>query len=113
MRSRMIGLVSLGLFFLAFTPVCHAQQAGYFEQMGKTFVRGLKNIVSFPVEIPATIREHDQRTDGNPRVFRNIAGFFDGTFRSVARLGCGAWDVVWCAIPGNQEGLPLKPETFF
>ncbi len=112
MKTGLVLSILLLLLCVASSAV-FAEQPGYFAQMGKTFTRGIKNIVSFPVEIPATIREYDQKTDGNPRVFRDIAGFFDGTFRAVTRLGCGAWDVVWCSIPGDQEGLPLKPETFF
>jgi len=109
----MTGLMLVLVFCLAFSPVCAAQQPGYFAQLGQTFTRGVKNLVSFPWEIPATIGQYDQKTDGNARVFRDMSGFVDGTFRAVTRLGCGTWDVLFSVVPGQQDSLPLKPETFF
>ena len=113
MKIRMIGLVSVLLFCVSFSPVYAAEEPGYFTQLGQAFTRGVKNIVSFPWEIPSTISRHDQKTDGNPRVFRDATGFVDGTFRAVTRLGCGIWDVLFSVVPGQQNELPLKPETFF
>lgn len=89
-----------------------AEEPGYFAQFGKTFGRGFKNILSFPWELPRTIGEYDRGTTNN-RVFRDTAGFVDGVGRTVTRLGCGLWDVVFSFVPGEQDGLPLKPETFF
>jgi hypothetical protein len=109
----MIGLVSVLLFCVSFSPAYAAEESGYFTQFGQAFTRGLKNIVSFPWEIPSTISRHDQKTDGNPRVFRDMAGFVDGTFRAVTRFGCGVWDVLFSVVPGQQNELPLKPDTFF
>ena len=113
MKTRIAGIVFLFLLFFPLASSCLAQEPGYFEALGKTFTRGIKNIVSFPWEIPSTIARHDREDDGNPKAFRDVAGFFDGTFRSVARLGCGVWDVLFSPVPGQQDGLPLKPETFF
>ena len=73
---------------------------------------GYDRLMAF-AEIPATIKEHDAQNNGTPRFVRDTAGFFDGTLRALTRFGCGAWDMVWCVVPGNQEGLPLKPESFF
>ena len=106
-------LVFVLLFCLVFCPLCVAQEPGYFTQMGQAFTRGLKNMVSFPWEIPSTIGRYDQKTDGNSRVFKDMAGFVDGTFRAVTRLGSGVWNVLFAAVPGQQDGLPLKPETLF
>ena len=113
MKIRMIGLMSVLLFCVSFSPAYAAEEPGYFNQLGKAFTRGLKNIVSFPWEIPSTISRHDQKTDGNPRAFRDMAGFVDGTFRAVTRFGCGVWDVLFSVVPGQQNELPLKPDTFF
>mgnify|MGYP006979490600 CR=1 FL=1 len=85
---------------------------GYFEQLGHTFSRGFKNAISCLWEIPYTISQYDQQT-GNSRVFRDTAGFFDGILRTVTRLGSGAWDMMVSVIPGDQDGITLKPETFF
>jgi hypothetical protein len=109
----MICLMFVLLFCCAFFPAYAAEEPGYFTQLGQAFTRGLKNMVGFPWEIPSTVSRYDQKTDGNFRVFRNAAGFVDGTFRAVTRLGCGAWDVLFSLVPGQQNELPLKPETFF
>ena len=111
--AKAICVALLLLISSSFIPICAAQEPGYFESLGKTFTRGVKNIVSFPWEIPSTIGRYDQKTDGNYPFFRHTAGFVDGTFRAVTRLGCGVWDVLFSPVPGEQSGLPLSPETFF
>ena len=113
MRVRMTGLMFVFLFCLVLGPVCFAQEQGYFAQMGQAFTRGVKNMVSFPWEIPATIAKHDRDNDGNPRAFRDAAGFVDGTFRAMTRLGCGVWDVLFSVVPGQQEELPITPKSLF
>ena len=112
MRVRMTALMFVCSFFLTFSTV-HAAEEPYFTQMGQALTRGLKNMVSFPWEIPSTIDRYDQKDNGTPRVFRDAAGFVDGTFRAVTRLGGGIWDVLFSVVPGAQNELPLKPETFF
>ncbi|HPW76406.1 MAG TPA: hypothetical protein PLK73_00540 [Candidatus Omnitrophota bacterium] len=112
MRAKLVlGCTLMMLIFLY--PCVHASDIGYFERLGQTFTRGFKNVISSPYEIPYTINRYDKTDDGNPRGFRNIAGFFDGSFRMLTRLGCGAWDMAWALIPGDQEGLKVNPETFF
>ncbi|MFH0984620.1 MAG: hypothetical protein V1882_03685 [Candidatus Omnitrophota bacterium] len=113
MKVGMIGLVLMLMLGLLLPSVCVAEEQGYFAQMGQSLARGSKNFVSFPWEIPSTIARYDQKTDGNPRFFRDVAGFVDGTFRSVTRFGCGVWDIFFSIVPGQQNELPLKPETFF
>ena len=112
-KARMTGLMFVLLFCLAFSPAYAAEEPGYFTQLGQAFGRGVKNMVSFPWEIPSTIGRYDQKNDGNPRVFRDAAGFVDGMFRAVTRLGCGVWDVLFSVVPGQQDELPLKPKTLF
>ncbi len=73
----MMGLVFVVLYCLAFPSAYAAEEPGYFTQLGQAFTRGLKNMASFPWEIPATMSRYDQKTDGNPRVFRDAAGFVD------------------------------------
>jgi hypothetical protein len=112
-KIRRTGIMLMLLFCVSFSPAYAAGEAGYFTQLGRAFTRGVKNIVSFPWEIPSTISRYDKKNDGNSPVFRDAAGFVDGTFRAVTRLGCGAWDVLFSVVPGQQNELPLKPETFF
>ena len=113
MRVKMTVVFLTALLCFSFSSACLAQERGYFNQMGYVFTRGLKNIVSFPWEIPVTIKQHDQNDNGAPRFFRDTAGFFDGAFRAVTRLGAGLWDVPFCLVPGDQNDMPLKPEAFF
>ena len=99
------------LFLLVMTLVFPASaNAGYWQNMGHDWTRGLKNIISFPLEIPITIGEYHE---GYP-VVRHLAGFTDGLFQGIERLGSGLWDIVPASLmPGSQEGLPVTPETLF
>ena len=102
------------LFFLALMTIFFPApaHAGYWKNLGYDWSRGLKNIVSFPLEIPITIREHHERP-GYSGV-RHITGFTDGIFQAIARAGSGLWDMVPAGVfPGTQEGLPVDPETLF
>ena len=83
----------------------------YFKNMKRNFVRGSKNFVTSPLEIPITIQEYHEQA-GLPLI-RHLAGFADGTFRMIARAGSGLWDFFSAFLPGNQDGLPVKPETLF
>ena len=112
-RGKVTGFIFAVLFCLSYSSIGLAQEQGYFAQMGQSFTRGLKNMVSFPWEIPATIAKHDGEDNGNPRAFRDAAGLVDGTFRAVTRLGCGIWDVLFSVVPGQQDELPLTPKSFF
>jgi hypothetical protein len=112
MRVRWVAFILILTVLLPFHAAC-ANPPGYWKQMGITFTRGLKNIVSAPYEIPATIAKHHGDDNGNPRFFRDTAGFFDGIFRTVTRGASGLWDVVFAVVPGEQNEFQLKPETFF
>ena len=89
----------------------HGGSSMYLHQMQSTLVRGVKNILGAPLEIPITIQEYHEGS-GRP-VIRHAAGLIDGLFQGVVRLGSGAWDMVAALIPGHQEGLPVDPETLF
>lgn len=103
----------LWIMMVTSIPLAPAGEPGYFDELGRAFNRGVKNVVSAPWEIPYTIGQYDQKNDGNSIFFRETAGLFDGIFRTLTRFGCGAWDMLWAFVPGEQDGLPLKPETFF
>ena len=111
MRARWVVFTLILMVGMPFRAT-YANSPGYWKQMGITFSRGLKNIVSCPYEIPYTIAQHDKQTENN-RVFRDTAGFFDGVFRTVTRGSCGLWDVLFSVVPGQQDDLRLNPETFF
>lgn len=102
------------LFFLLCLTLLFpgSAQAGYWKNLGNDWTRGIKNIVSFPFEIPLTIQEHHQGA-GYP-VVKHLTGLADGIFQGVARLGSGLWDIIPAGvIPGIQEGFPVNPETLF
>ena len=100
----------LAIFGLSIFPAM--AHAGYWADMKRDWVRGFKNIVSFPLEIPITIQEYHEAA-GYP-VVRHLAGFADGFFQAIARLGSGIWDILPASIlPGIQEGVPVQPETLF
>ncbi len=114
MEKKIVAFLILFLC-IGMLPSAFAKEGdSYWKMLGETFSRGFKNIISAPWEIPHTIVIHDSNDDGDPRFFRDARGFFDGTLRTVTRLGGGAFDTVLALIPGLQEGLPaLDPETFF
>lgn len=90
---------------------CASAAEGYLNGLKDAYVRGFKNIFGAPIEIPYTIQQyHEER--GRPGI-RQTAGFIDGSFRMIRRLGAGAWDLTGGLIPGYQEGIPMEPETFF
>ncbi len=113
-KPLLISVLLLLLGFQFHIPL-FAQAAGttdsYQENMEQVFVRGLKNVLGAPLEIPLTVQKYHEQS-GRP-VFRHTAGFFDGTFRMVSRAGSGIWDFIAACLPGYQEGLPVTPETLF
>ncbi len=83
----------------------------YQSNMKRDLVRGFKNVIGSPLEVPITIQEYHGKA-GRP-VIRHMAGLIDGLFQGVVRLGSGAWDFVAAFLPGHQEGMPVDPETLF
>jgi putative exosortase-associated protein (TIGR04073 family) len=110
--KRML-IMSLILVFGLLVPRVFAESEGdsYQSNMERDFVRGFKNVLGSPLEIPITIQKYHEGA-GRPFV-RHMAGFFDGMFRMIARAGSGVWDFLAAFLPGNQEGLPPDPETLF
>lgn len=95
----------------ASTSSSSSASGSYGENMKNSLLRGVKNIIGSPLEIPITIQEYHEQA-GKP-VVRHVAGFVDGLFQGVVRFGSGAWDFVAAFIPGHQEGMPVDPETLF
>ena len=110
MRKFAVGL-ALGITALLIVPSAHAAGSSYPENLGKAWFRGVKNIVSFPLEIPLMARAYDS-APGLP-VIRHMGGAVEGVFRGIGRLGAGLWDIPAGLIPGFQEGIPMDPETLF
>ena len=100
----------LAVLLLTGIPAVRAGDS-YQEKNQSALVRGFKNIVGAPLEIPVTMVHYSQG-DGRP-VIREIAGFFDGAVRTVAREVNGLFDAFMSFVPGEQDGYPLKPETLF
>lgn len=120
---KKIGLVVLALSLVWAGIPAYAEEAAlagtaasapsgtYLENMKGTLLRGVKNVLGSPLEIPITIQEYHEGA-GRP-VIRHMAGAIDGLFRMVVRAGSGAWDFIAALIPGHQEGMPPDPETLF
>lgn len=96
--------------FLASSPA-FAAEGSYLGQFGNAWKRGFTNILTSPLEIPITVREYHAK-EGRP-VIRHSVGFVDGTFQMIERLGSGALDLVSSIVPGQQQGIPVDPETIF
>ena len=111
MKKSLIILIFIVLLAAAQGRPALAGEGAYGGNMRRDFVRGLKNVISSPLEIPITIQEYHEKA-GRPLV-RHIAGFFDGAVQCVERAASGLWDFVVMWLPGDQEGLPPKPETLF
>ena len=110
-RTSTVLFISLSLCFLN-APWSYAlTMHQYGQDMKQDMVRGFKNILGAPVEIPIAIQKYHERA-GLPLV-RQGAGFFEGSFKTVERLGSGVLDVLLAFWPGSQQGLPLKPQTLF
>lgn len=110
-----VTLMLLAAPVFAQTETAAAGTAGtsddYQANMKHDLLRGFKNVIGSPLEIPITIQEYHGK-EGRP-VIRHVAGLIDGTFQGVVRFGSGAWDFVAAFLPGHQEGMPVDPETLF
>jgi hypothetical protein len=82
----------------------------YFKNMSCDYARGFNNVADAPLEYYNAQKEYEQQQKGRP-VVRNITGFVDGTFRVIERAGSGVWDFFAGLLPGDQDGIPAKPET--
>ena len=114
MKKFLSGVVLAVVFCAISATVLQAHtddQKTYIDRWAYDWGRGLKNAVSFPAEIPMTIKNYHNRP-GYP-VLRHFAGFTDGLFRGVARMGSGLWDFLAGPLPGGQDGYPVTPETLF
>lgn len=96
------------VFLLVSPSLAHA---GYWKNLGHNVNRGIKNMVSFPLEIPIAIGEH-HRHEGYPAI-KHFRGLSDGIFKAVNRMASGFWDIPAGLTPGVQEGFPVDPETLF
>ena len=102
-----------GLILAAALWITPAGFAGveYQAKLEQGLTRGLKNMVSAPLEIPLTVAHHDAG-QGRP-VIRHMAGLVDGFFRTFERAANGVFDTILVFVPGEQDGYPMSPETLF
>lgn len=110
MRKAPAAAAFIFVLFLT-VPMAYAGVGDYFKGLKEAYVRGFKNIIGAPLEIPVTIQEYHEEK-GRP-VLRQMAGFVDGTTQMISRAGSGLWDLAAGWIPGFQEGIPEEPETLF
>lgn len=109
MKAKTLVLLS-AVFFMAASSAS-AGEASYPVQFGRALKRGLTNAVTAPLEIPITMQEYHEKA-GRPGL-RHAVGFVDGTAQLVERFGSGVFDIISAPIPGQQNGVPVKPETLF
>ena len=111
--KKIVSLILIAGIVIIGAPAFAAETSSgdYQANMQKDLLRGFKNVIGAPLEIPITIQEYHQKA-GRP-VIRHIAGLIDGIFKGVVRFGSGAWDFVAAWVPGHQEGMPVNPETRF
>lgn len=103
--------LAAGLMLLSMALPAQAADGTYFQNMQHALTRGIKNVLGAVLEIPVTIQEYHEQA-GTPGV-RHMAGFVDGTFQAISRMGSGMWDLLAAFLPGNQQGIPVTPETLF
>ena len=113
MKKIVLLILIAGIVIIATPAFAATATSGgdYQSNMQKDLLRGFKNVLGAPLEIPITIQEYHQKA-GKP-VIRHIAGLIDGTFQGVVRGGSGLWDFIAAFLPGHQEGMPVDPETLF
>lgn len=110
MRKHIRILGGLSLLLVLQSSVGWANEwSDYFSNFGHDLVRGTRNILGAPLEIPRAVDSAD-KTDESPTV-RAYKGFSEGAFNSIRRFGAGLWDWLIAPIPGQQEGLTLHPDT--
>lgn len=88
-----------------------ANASPYSDNLRHDLKRGVKNILTSPLEIAVGFQEYHERA-GWPFVRQGI-GILEGTGKMVLRLGSGAVDLGAAWIPGLQQGFPVKPEQLF
>ena len=84
---------------------------GYVRQMACDDARGFHNTTHAVGELYNTQKEYEAQKKGRPFI-RQCAALTDGFFRMIERAGSGLWDFLAGLVPGEQEGIPPKPETF-
>ena len=109
--KRLIAFLLVAAMVFPAVAFAGGNSSGYFKNMGQDYWRGLKNVITGPLEIPITVQDYHEQA-GAP-VIRHLAGFVDGTFRALTRMGSGLFDFMAGVLPGYQEGFPVKPETLF
>lgn len=110
MRQYVRILGGLALLLVLRSSVGWANEwSEYGAHFGHNIIRGARNIIGAPLEIPRAVEFYD-KTEEAPTM-RALRGFSEGTFNSIRRCGAGLWDWLVAPIPGGQEGILLDPET--
>ncbi len=109
--KRLLGIVIVVLSMTLYAPQSVHAEETYFERLPQTFVRGIRNVLTSPLEIPYRVGEH--HNSSQRPMFREMAGFVHGLFGFATRISSGAWDMGMAFLPGFQEGIPPDPETIY
>ena len=90
--------------------------ASYANNPGEKLIRGVVNVVTFPLEIPKQTYSEYKR--GREKTFHVsvwiLCGLVKGTAYSVGRAASGAWDMLTfpLAIPENYTPV-MQPDYVF
>jgi hypothetical protein len=90
-----------------------SSEGAYCANLKAAYLRGVKNIVSAPLEVPMGIRDAQNKEKKCPMGSTYVVGALKGAGQGLLRLGSGLWDLVAGWLPGHQQGMPVTPETLF
>ena len=114
-RGLVLFIVMVAMLALAHNA--HASSGEYVDGAASKLIRGIVNVLTGWVELPAQIAKgYNEGFMGNEnnKLVGSIAGIFDGVFHTAGRTLSGAGDIAsfWAANPKDNEGVgfPLDAE---
>ena len=105
--KKLTALALVAVMVLAIAPAAFAK-GDINPEMKNVFTRGVKNALTFWVEIPKAVYHEGKAEPGKG----HLRGIFLGPMKAFERALSGTWDIA--TAPCSHVGrLPLDPETFF
>jgi putative exosortase-associated protein (TIGR04073 family) len=120
MKKNVLSAITMFLFtvcfFMSVNTVCAQdnQTSTYTLEPAERFGRGVANIISSPLELPAQMYKRALcKKENNGNVFAILGGFFEGIAMGIIhfpwRLGAGVYDVTTFAFQECNECI-ISPE---